>query len=86
MDDAAAASYGAHMARPRSTSVGFRIGWRTNKFWKRTLSSAARPCQGFSALGKQGVSDERNTLWEYYAHTIATVQPKMFVLENVPAF
>ncbi len=44
------------------------------------------PCQGFSALGKQDVNDERNSLWRYYAQTIRGAQPKYFVLENVPAF
>jgi DNA (cytosine-5)-methyltransferase 1 len=44
------------------------------------------PCQGFSALGKQDVLDERNHLWLRYAETIRKAQPKYFVLENVPAF
>lgn len=44
------------------------------------------PCQGFSTLGRQDVQDERNALWEHYAETIATVQPKYFVVENVAAF
>jgi len=44
------------------------------------------PCQGFSPLGKQDVDDERNHLWEYYAHTIKKAAPRYFILENVPAF
>lgn len=44
------------------------------------------PCQGFSALGKQNVLDERNHLWLRYAETIRKAQPKYFVLENVPRF
>lgn len=44
------------------------------------------PCQGFSALGKQEVLDERNQLWLRYADTIRKAQPQYFILENVPAF
>lgn len=44
------------------------------------------PCQGFSTLGKQDAQDERNALWEYYAHTLELAQPKYFLLENVAVF
>lgn len=44
------------------------------------------PCQGFSALGKQDVLDQRNQLWLRYAETIRKAQPSYFLLENVPAF
>lgn len=44
------------------------------------------PCQGFSALGKQDVLDERNFLWRKYAETIIKAQPNYFVLENVRQF
>lgn len=44
------------------------------------------PCQGFSTLGKREAEDERNRLWEQYAATLVAVEPKYFVVENVPAF
>lgn len=44
------------------------------------------PCQGFSTLGKQDAQDERNALWEYYAHTLELARPKYFLLENVAVF
>ncbi|MCC9178346.1 DNA cytosine methyltransferase [Arthrobacter sp. zg-Y750] len=44
------------------------------------------PCQGFSALGKQDVQDERNFLWRKYAETIIAAKPKYFVVENVRQF
>lgn len=44
------------------------------------------PCQGFSALGKQDVDDERNSLWKEYAHTIRRATPRYFVVENVAQF
>lgn len=44
------------------------------------------PCQGFSALGKQDVTDQRNTLWEQYVEAVAVLRPRFFVLENVREF
>ena len=44
------------------------------------------PCQGFSTLGKQDAQDERNALWEYYAHTLELARPRYFLLENVAVF
>ena len=44
------------------------------------------PCQGFSNLGKRDAEDERNLLWRQYAEVLRRVQPKYFVVENVPAF
>ena len=45
------------------------------------------PCQGFSPLGRMNdwdFNDPRNALWKHYARILAVVQPKVFVLENVP--
>jgi DNA (cytosine-5)-methyltransferase 1 len=44
------------------------------------------PCQGFSNLGSRDPDDPRNQLWREYARVIAKVQPRFFVLENVPQF
>ncbi|PYE19546.1 DNA (cytosine-5)-methyltransferase 1 [Williamsia limnetica] len=44
------------------------------------------PCQGFSALGKQDVTDSRNQMWRHYAETVKRADPKYFILENVPQF
>lgn len=44
------------------------------------------PCQGFSALGKQDIEDERNFLWREYVSTIRRATPKYFVVENVAEF
>ena len=44
------------------------------------------PCQGFSQLGKQDVTDQRNALWEQYVAAVGKLQPKFFVLENVREF
>lgn len=44
------------------------------------------PCQGFSShrLGSAGVDDPRNALLLRYFEYIATVRPRVFLLENVP--
>lgn len=50
------------------------------------LVAGGPPCQGFSTLGRQDVKDDRNAMWEHYAHTLARAKPKYFLLENVAAF
>lgn len=44
------------------------------------------PCQGFSALGKQALDDQRNSMWRHYAKAVARARPSYFVMENVPQF
>ena len=44
------------------------------------------PCQGFSPLGKQMATDQRNALWEQFSEAVAAMWPKFFILENVPEF
>lgn len=42
------------------------------------------PCQGFSRAGKQIIGDPRNALIYEYARLIVELQPKTFVMEEVP--
>lgn len=42
------------------------------------------PCQGFSVFGKRTEDDPRNDLFRPYLAFIERVQPKYFVMENVP--
>lgn len=45
------------------------------------------PCQGFSPLGRMNdwdYNDPRNKLWKHYARILDVLQPKVFVIENVP--
>jgi DNA (cytosine-5)-methyltransferase 1 len=47
------------------------------------------PCQGFSGLNKQNLSrieDPRNRLWREYARIVKTLNPSVFVIENVDRF
>lgn len=43
------------------------------------------PCQGFSTAGKREVMDPRNSLVFEFARIVTEIQPKTFVMENVPA-
>jgi DNA (cytosine-5)-methyltransferase 1 len=42
------------------------------------------PCQGFSLFGARKRTDPRNDLFRPYLKVIAALQPKYFVMENVP--
>jgi len=42
------------------------------------------PCQGFSLIGKRDVNDSRNNLLWHFFRIVNEVQPKFFVMENVP--
>lgn len=42
------------------------------------------PCQGFSISGKRDVMDPRNSLVFEFARLVCEIQPRTFVMENVP--
>jgi DNA (cytosine-5)-methyltransferase 1 len=42
------------------------------------------PCQGFSALNRDGVGLERRALWREYARAVRESGAQAFVMENVP--
>jgi DNA (cytosine-5)-methyltransferase 1 len=42
------------------------------------------PCQGFSISGKRKVNDSRNMLFENFVRIIQGLEPKVFLMENVP--
>lgn len=42
------------------------------------------PCQGFSVSGWRLVDDPRNVLYKSFVKIVEQLQPKMFVMENVP--
>lgn len=48
------------------------------------LLNACPPCQGFSSLGAMDAEDERNALVSTVFPFIEEMEPKAFVLENVP--
>jgi DNA (cytosine-5)-methyltransferase 1 len=54
------------------------------KFPEADVVAGGPPCQGFSNLGERVPCDPRNQLWRHYFRCVEHVQPKIFVLENVP--
>lgn len=42
------------------------------------------PCQGFSVSGKRLRDDPRNFLYKSFVEIVGEIQPKIFVMENVP--
>lgn len=42
------------------------------------------PCQGFSIMGKRLVNDERNSLVFHFYRLVTDLNPRYFVMENVP--
>lgn len=42
------------------------------------------PCQGFSLMGKRSLDDDRNFLVKHFIRLVLELQPKYFVMENVP--
>lgn len=42
------------------------------------------PCQGFSLSGKRNEDDPRNELYKSFVSIVGSIQPKIFVMENVP--
>jgi len=42
------------------------------------------PCQGFSVAGNRKFNDPRNSLFCEYVRLLKDLQPKVFVMENVP--
>ncbi|BDA39714.1 DNA cytosine methyltransferase [Candidatus Atelocyanobacterium thalassae] len=42
------------------------------------------PCQGFSSIGKRDPKDSRNDLVKHFIRLVLELQPKYFVIENVP--
>lgn len=48
------------------------------------LLAGGPPCQGFSAGGKHDPADQRNELVFEFARIVQEVQPRYFLMENVP--
>ncbi|WP_230945745.1 DNA cytosine methyltransferase [Burkholderia cepacia] len=42
------------------------------------------PCQGFSQIGLRRLDDERNELYKQYTRVVQALQPRVFLMENVP--
>jgi len=54
-----------------------------NKFPEADIVTGGFPCQGFSMIGTRLETDPRNQLYLQLSRVVATVNPKIFVAENV---
>ena len=86
LDPAAAASFEATYGKNVVYSGSIEAWLADEEVPNVDVIVGGPPCQGFSMLGKQDISDSRNTLWREYAATILRAKPKYFVVENVAAF
>ncbi|MFE3516770.1 DNA cytosine methyltransferase [Streptomyces sp. NPDC059166] len=86
IDPAAAATYAANFGP--HVYQGDITAWvrRKGGIPRADIVLGGPPCQGFSRLGNQDPSDERNQLWRQYLAVVNEVRPKIFVMENVDAF
>ena len=50
-----------------------------------SLVVGGSPCQGFSLAGRREREDERNSLFQDFLDTVATLSPALVILENVHA-
>jgi DNA (cytosine-5)-methyltransferase 1 len=53
-------------------------------FPKADVVIGGPPCQGFSPLNRGAVGFERRGLWREYLRALTKVEPRAFVMENVP--
>ncbi len=95
-EPAAAASYAANFGAGSArlgdqlppeivcrTIVGWEPRWKPGEI---DVVVGGPPCQGFSGLNRARVGSERNLLWEEFIRVVVTLQPKVFVIENVDRF
>jgi len=53
-------------------------------FPKADVVIGGPPCQGFSPLNRGAVGFERRGLWREYLRALVKIEPRAFVMENVP--
>jgi DNA (cytosine-5)-methyltransferase 1 len=83
-DEDAVASYNANLSGKATCAEVEGLGKKALP--RVNLLLGGPPCQGFSTAGAKKENDPRNRLWEFYVHTLASVEPEVFLLENVLGF
>lgn len=63
---------------------GLALHGRTDNTRAVNVVMGGPPCQGFSVGGLRDLADERNDLVLHFARMVASIQPRYFVMENVP--
>jgi DNA (cytosine-5)-methyltransferase 1 len=71
-----AANFGDHVARGPIEDVA--------SFPAADVVIGGPPCQGFSPLNREAVGFERRGLWREYLRALEAIEPRAFVMENVP--
>jgi DNA (cytosine-5)-methyltransferase 1 len=71
-----AANFGEHVACGRIEDVA--------AFPRADVVIGGPPCQGFSPLNREAVGFDRRGLWTEYLRALEAVEPRAFVMENVP--
>lgn len=86
LDQAAAATYAVNFGA--DVHQGDIADWvmRAEGIPEADVVLGGPPCQGFSQLGNQDPTDERNQLWRHYLTVVSRANPKAFVMENVEPF
>jgi DNA (cytosine-5)-methyltransferase 1 len=76
---------------PRSRAIQASVAEIDNGAWRHLLGTTrpdgligGPPCQGFSPMGKHRKADPRNTLLAHFYRHVRLLQPKFFIMENVP--
>lgn len=72
-----------HNAVAVSCDLSFSIP-NIDKYKGVNIVIGGPPCQGFSISGKRDPNDRRNELYNVYISTLKALEPKIFLMENVP--
>lgn len=81
MDEDAAATYAANFGEEHVVAEKIED---VEHFPQADVVIGGPPCQGFSALNRDGVGLERRALWREYLRALRESAPTAFVMENVP--
>lgn len=87
IDPDAAATYAANFGN--HISVGDITKLKQMPVEEADVVVGGPPCQGFSPLGKMSPAENHgglNILWRQFVRIVKQIQPKAFVVENVPEF
>jgi len=77
----AAATYAANFP---SAELEPRPIQQVDAFPKADIVIGGPPCQGFSALNRDGTDVASRRLWQEYVRGLLAIEPAAFVMENVP--
>lgn len=80
-DPDAAATYGANFTYEHLEARPIQD---VHDFPRADIIIGGPPCQGFSNLNREGASVESRRRWKDYVRALASSEPRMFVMENVP--